>query len=196
MKLFWCSNTRASRALWLLEEAGVDYDRVLIDIRNPEAERDPEFALASPMGKVPALADGEVRMADSAAICLYVADRYPAKDLAPAVADPRRGAYLYWMIYTPGVIEPAMMEKISGLSPNRVSAGWGDYDTMLQTLERQLRQGPWVLGEQFTAADVMVGSSVHFMSAFDMLPDSPVLEGYLARCLARPAMQFALAADD
>lgn len=195
MKLFWCPRTRASRALWMLEEADVDYDRVLIDIRNLDAAHDPAFALASPMGKVPALADGEVHMADSAAICLYVADRYPAKGLAPAVDDPRRGTYLYWMIYTPGVIEPAMMEKFNGIEPNRFSAGWGDYDAMLETLQQGLANGPWLLGDEFSAADVMLGSSVHFMSTVDMLPDSPVLTSYLARCLARPAFQVALAAD-
>ena len=111
--LFWCPQTRASRVLWLLGEMDELFDVRLIDIRNPEAKQDPDFLASSPMGKVPAIMDttpnGVVRMADSAAIALYLADRYPASGLAPAIDDPARGDYLYWMTYTPGAIEPAMM---------------------------------------------------------------------------------------
>ena len=196
MKLFWCPRTRAARVVWLLEEAGVDYQRILVDIRDPDAERDPAFVRASPMGKVPALEDGEVLMADSAAIALYVADRYPDCRLAPPIDDRRRGEYLYWMLYTPGVVEPALMEKFSGVEPNRFSSGWGDFDTMIATLEAGLRQGPWLLGDAFSAADVMNGTSVHFMHVFDELPDSPMLKEYLQRCQARPAFQTAMALDN
>ena len=195
MKLFWCPRTRAVRALWMVEEAGVDYERVLIDIRDPDAGRDPGFALASPMGKVPALEDGDVRMADSAAICMYLADRYPARGLAPAVDDPQRGAYLYWMLYTPGVIEPAIAEKFNGVEPNRFSSGWGDFDTMIETLAQGLEGRPWLLGEHFSAADVMLGSSVVFMNVFGLLPDSPPLKDYMSRCLARPGYRTAMAAE-
>ena len=138
MKLFWHPKTRAARIVWLLEEAGVAYECVAIDIRDPHAPRDPGFAEASPMGKVPAIVDGDVCMADSAAIGIYVADRYPACGLAPGVEDSRRGAYLYWMLYAPGVMEPALMEKFAGLTPNRFSAGWGDFDAMIETLAKGL----------------------------------------------------------
>lgn len=195
MKLFWCPRTRSLRALWLLEELGVPYERVFIDIRDPGMTRDPEFKLASPMGKVPALADGEVRLADSAAIGLYVADRYPSAKLAPAVDDPKRGAYLWWMIYTPGVIEPAMFEKFSGAAPNRMSSGWGDFELMIETLENGVRKGPWLLGDNFSAADVLVGSSAYFMKQFKMLPESEPIEAYIDRCLKRPAYERALVID-
>ena len=197
MKFFWCPNTRASRVLWMLEEAGVAYDRVLVDIHDPGAPRDPDFALASPMGKVPALADGDVKMADSAAICLYIADRYPECGLAPSLDDPTRGRYLYWMIYTPGVMEPAMAERFLDTEPNRLSHGWGDFDAMVETLENGLQQaGPWLLGDRFCAADIMVGSSVKIMERFNVLPDSPVLREYGDRCAARPAYASAMAADN
>lgn len=196
MKLFWCPNTRASRVVWMLEEAGVAYDRMLVDIREPDAPRDPEFAAASPMGKVPALADGDVRMADSAAICIYVADRYPACGLAPPVDDPARGAYLYWMLYTPGVMEPALSERFRGAEPSRFSNGWGDFDAMVETLENGLKTGPWLLGDTFSAADVMVGSSVLFMQEFNVMPDSERLKAYAARCAARPAYRIAMAAEE
>ena len=195
MKLFWCPQTRASRVMWMLEEAGVHYERVLIDIRDPAAPRDPDFAVASPMGKVPALVDGDVKMAESAAICLYVADRYPECGLAPPLDDLRRGEYLFWLLYTPAVIEPAMSEKFRGTQTNRFSSGWGDFDAMIETLERGLQNGPWLLGETFSAADVMVGSSVIFMDGFNLLPDSAVLRAYLERSAARPGYRTAMAAD-
>lgn len=195
MKLFWHPKTRAARIVWLLEEAGVEYERVPIDIRDPQAPRDRQFAKASPMGKVPALVDGDVLMADSAAIGIYVADRYPDTGLAPALDDPQRGAYLYWMLYSPGVMEPALMEKFAGLTPNRFSAGWGDFETMAETLAKGLEPGPWILGERFTAADVLLGSSVHFMHTFNMLPDVAILEEYRQRCAARPAFQRSMAAE-
>lgn len=194
--LYWCPNTRASRILWLLEESGLDYETRPIDIRDPEARKDPGFRAASPMGKVPAIADGAVTVADSAAIGLYVADRYPETGLAPAADDPARGRYLFWMTYTPGCIEPAMMEMARGLEPNRAQSGWGDFGLMIETLETGLGDGPWLLGETFSAADVLVGSSVYFMKQFDMLSGNAALDAYTDRCLARPALRKALARDE
>jgi glutathione S-transferase len=195
MKLYWCARTRSSRALWMLEESGVEYERVVVDIRQPVADRGAEFLAASPMGKVPALEDGQARMADSAAICLYLADRYAAGRLAPAIDDPERGQFLYWMFFTPGVIEPSLAEKAGGWTPQPSHHGWGSFDAMIQTLEAGLAPGPWLLGDRFTAADVMVGSSAAFMRMFKMLPSSPVIEAYADRCLARPAYQKAMAAE-
>jgi len=197
--LFWCPRTRASRILWLLEEMGEPFELRLIDIRKPEAREDPEFRAASPMGKVPAIMDatpeGVVRVADSSAIALYLADRYPSAGLAPAISDPQRGRYLYWMTYTPGVIEPAMSEKFNNWQVSRATSGWGNFDSMIEVLEQGLQPGPWLLGERFSAADVLVGSSVYFMQLFGILPESQVLAEYAARCQARPAYAKALARD-
>lgn len=197
--LFWCPRTRASRILWLLEELGEPFALKVIDIRQPEAREDPDFRAASPMGKVPALMDvtpaGVVRVADSSAIGLYLADRYPRAGLAPAIDDPRRAPYLYWMTYTPGVMEPAMYEKLNNWEVSRATCGWGNFDSMVEVLERGLKAGPWLLGERFSAADVLVGSSVYFMKLFGILPQSAVLAEYADRCLARPAYAKALARD-
>lgn len=187
MKLYWAPQTRSARVLWMLEEAGVDYDLALIDIRAAERNDPAEFLAASPMGKVPALVDGEVRMAESAAICLYLADRYSPGVLAPGIDDPRRGKFLYWLLYTPAVIEPAMAEKFNQVEPTPQRSGWGDFDLMIRTLEDGIRDREWIVGDQFTAADVMLGSSAVFLRAFNMLPDSELLADYADRCLARPA---------
>jgi glutathione S-transferase len=196
MKLYWSPQTRSTRALWMLEEARLDYALERVDIQNPDRDNSAEFLDASPMGKVPALVDGAVRMSESAAICLYIADRYAAGTLAPAIDDPARGKFLYWLMYTPAVIEPSMSEKFHGVETNRYRSGWGDFDLMLETLEGGLAGKDWVLGEHFSAADVMLGSSVVFMRLFGMLPDSAVLGAYADRCLARPAYQRALALNE
>ena len=157
------------------------------------------FMAASPMGKVPAiadvLADHTVRMADSSAIALYLADRYPAAGLAPAIGNPLRGPYLYWMTFTPGVIEPSMAERFNKWEVSRSTSGWGNFDSMVEVLEKGLENGPWLLGDQFSAADVMVGSTLNFMQMFGIMPENAVLTSYLERCLARPAYVRALARD-
>ncbi len=195
IKLFWCPRTRASRILWMLEEMDEPFEIEMVDVRNAET-KSAEFLAASPMRKVPAIVDGPVNIADSAAIALYLADRYPACALAPTIDDPLRGSYLYWMTFTPGAIEPAMAEKMNNWEVNRIASGWGGYDVMMKTLEKGLQSGPWLLGERFSAADILVGSSVYFMKLFGMLPENPVLEAYLERCLARPAYSSALARND
>ena len=195
MKLYWAPQTRSTRAVWMLEEAGVDYAIETIDIRAEDRQDRVEFRAASPMGKVPAIRDGEVAMSESAAICLYVADRYSSGVLAPAADDSARGKFLYWMFFTPAVVEPAMAEKFSGAEPSPGRNGWGSFELMLQTLEHGLADKTWLLGQEFTAADVMVGSSVVFMRMFEMLPESPELNAYADRCLQRPAYQKALSLE-
>jgi glutathione S-transferase len=187
MKLFWAPQTRAQRGIWLLEEAGVKYEMVRIDLGSDESRATEGFLEASPMGKVPALIDGEVRMSESAAMCLYVADRYGMGSLAPALDDSQRGKYLYWTLYTPAVIEPAMSEKFNKITPNRQRSGWGDFDLMIETWDDALEGREWILGERFTAADVMLGSSAIFLRMFEMLPATRNLGDYADRCAARPA---------
>lgn len=191
MKLYWAPQTRSQRAIWMLEEAGLDYDMELVDIRAADRADNDEFLAASPMGKVPAIVDGAVHMSESAAICLYVADRYAPGSLAPAVDDASRGRFLYWTLYTPAVVEPAMSEKFNNVEANRVRSGWGDFDLMIRTFDEALEGREWILGEQFTAADVMLGSSAVFMRMFEMLPETRNIGGYADRCMARPAHQLA-----
>ena len=175
----------------MLEEAGVEYELEHIDIRDGGRQDNVDFRAASPMRKVPALQDHNVQMAESAAICLYIADRYCGGILAPTIDDPQRGRFLYWLMYTPAVIEPTMSEKLNKIEPNRGRNGWGDFKSMIKTLSDGLGGNPWILGDHFTAADVMLGSSVHFLQLFDLLGDAPVLTDYVNRCRQRPAFQTA-----
>ena len=190
MKLFWAPQTRAQRGIWMLEEAGIDYEMERIELGS--AKHSDEFLSASPMAKVPAIVDGGVHMSESAAICIYVADRYRPATLAPAIVDPRRGKFLYWTMYTPAVVEPAMSEKFNKVESNRHRNGWGDFDLMIETWDKALEGKEWILGDQFTAADVMLGSSAIFLRMFEMLPATANLGDYADRCLARPANQRAM----
>lgn len=192
MKLYWAPQTRSSRAIWMLEEAGVDYELELVDIRAADRRDSAAFRAASPMGKVPALADGKALMAESAAICLYLADRYSDGRLAPAIDHPDRGRFLYWLMYTPTVVEPAMGEKFSGAESNHIRNGWGDFDSMILTWEQGLGDREWIIGDSFSAADVMLGSSAIFLQMFGMLPESRVLADYAERCQSRQAQRRAM----
>jgi glutathione S-transferase len=195
MKLYWCPRTRAIRALWMLEELGVPYERVFIDIREARAKADPAFRATSPMGKVPALEDGGTRLWDSGAICAYLADQYPKVGLAPPVGDPDRGRYLQWLLYTNSVIEPAMAEKFSKATVSAQAHGWGSYDLMLEVLRAGLATGPWVLGLRFSAADVMLGTACQFLKQFKLIESEPAILAYLDRATARPAFQRAAVID-
>jgi glutathione S-transferase len=192
MKLYWAPQTRSPRAFWMLEEAGVEYEAEFVDIRAEDRKDSESFRAASPMGKVPAIVDGDVQMSESAAICLYIADRYCGGKLAPALDDSLRGKFLYWIMYTPAVIEPAMSEKFNSVESNRGRSGWGDFDSMIQTFDDGLGNNEWILGDQFSAADVMLGSSAVFLRMFDMLPATSNLGAYADRCLARPAYAEAM----
>ncbi len=195
MKLYWCKNTRAFRIAWLLEESGIKYERVILDLRNGSSKNDPAFRAVSPMGKVPALEDGPARICDSGAICIYVADQYPEARLGPPVGHPDRGRFLQWVTYTNSVIEPAMLEKLAKLESKPTSYGWGSFDLMLATLRGELPKGEWLLGESFSAADVLVGTAAYFLKQFRLISDDPVIGPYIARCSSRPAWQRAQAFD-
>ncbi|MBN9602741.1 MAG: glutathione S-transferase family protein [Afipia felis] len=191
MKLYWSPRSRSFTALWLMEETGEPYERVLTDI-STGANKTPDYLAINPMGKVPALTDGDMSMAESAAICTYVADRYPQSKLAPPVDDPRRGKYLQWMFFAPSCIEPAILQAYLKLDIPTVSAAWGSTTQTFDVLDQALEKGPWLLGDDFTAADVAIGSGMNFaIRMFKMIPTRPNFDRYLDACAARPAFQTA-----
>jgi len=191
MKLYWSPRSRSFTTLWLMEETGEPYERVLTDI-STGANKTPEYLAINPMGKVPALADGDAVMAESAAICTYVADRYPQAKLAPPIGDPRRAKYLQWMFFAPSCIEPAILQAYLKLDIPTVSAAWGSTTQTFDVLDQALAKGPWLLGPDFTAADVVIGAGMNFaIRMFKMIPTRPNFDRYLDACAARPAFQTA-----
>jgi len=195
MKLYWAPRTRSLRALWVLEEAGAPYERVRLDLSAGE-QRSAEFRAINPMAKVPALTDGPLSVAESGAICAYVAESHPEAGLAPPLGDPARGRYLQWLFFSPGCIEPALLVKSANASVRPEAAGFGDFDRVFDAVEAAVQPGSWLLGEKFSAADVMIGLDLHFgIDIFKLVPSRPALRAYVDRCLARPALQRAKAIE-
>lgn len=195
IKLYWAPHTRSLRALWVLEEAGLPYERVFVDL-SAGVQETPAFRAINPMAKVPALTDGDVAVAESGAICAYIADKVPQANLAPPIGDPARGRYLQWLFFAVGNIEAAYMQKFTGFSMPSQSAGFGSFDRVIDVLEAAVSKGPWLLGDRFSAADVMVGSDLYFgLQRFKIVPSRAPLQAYVDRCLARPAMERAMAID-
>src|SRR5256885_4282729 len=157
IKLYWSPRSRSFSAIWLLEETGLPYERVLTDITTG-AQKTPEYLAINPMGKVPALKDGGAALGEAAAICAYVADRYPQTKLAPDISDPLRAKYLQWLFFSPSCIEPALIQIFTKIEVPASTAAWGSAEPVFDVLDGALEKGPWILGDAFSAADIMVGS--------------------------------------
>lgn len=190
MKLHYCPQTRSFTALWMMEEAGQPYELVRVDIRAPGHPSE-AYKKINPMGKVPGFSDGGNAMGETAAILLYVADKYPQTKLAPAPTDPRRGRFLQWLMFSPTTIEPVMMEKRLGTTPNSFSAGWGDYERAMTALENALKPGPYLFGDEFTAADLYIGSALGFGMRFGMVDKRQAFVQFAERASARPSFKRA-----
>jgi glutathione S-transferase len=190
LKLYFAPQTRSITALWMLLEAGAPYEIVRVNIRAP-GHPSAEFRQVNPMGKVPALQDGGLGFGETSAILLYIADKFPQAKLAPLPTDPNRGRFLQWLMYPPTTIEPAMMEKRRGSEPMTTAAGWGDYDRAMAALESAMTPGQWLFGDQFTAADLYVASSLGFGMMFGMIDKRPAFVEFSERASARPAYKKA-----
>lgn len=190
LSLYYHPYSRAAGTLWALEEVGVPYELKVVDILKG-AQKGPELTAKNPMGKLPTLVDGDVVVTEAAAIALYLADRYAPGRLAPALDAPERGTYLRWSFFTPSVIEPAVMAKSSGWTVKEVSAGWGSYQAMLCAAESAIAGKPYVLGEQFSMADVVLGGMLRFLIGFKQIESTPTFAAYVARLDERPAFQRA-----
>lgn len=182
--------SRAAGTIWALEEAGVDYDLKFVDLMAGK-HKTPEFKQVNPMTKLPTLIDGDVVVTEAAAIALYLADRYALDRLAPAPTSPERGTYLRWSLYAPSVIEPGCMAKGAKWEFKPGTAGWGRYEDMLDTIEGAIGEGPYLLGERFSMADVIFGGTLRWMLQFDMLEKRAAFTSYVERLQARPAAKKA-----
>jgi glutathione S-transferase len=182
--------SRASGTVWALEEIGEPYELAFVDLMKGAQKQAPVIDL-NPMGKIPVLVDGDVVVTESAAIALYLADRYASGRLAPPLDDPRRGTYLRWSVFAPSVIEPGSMAKAGDWKFKPGQAGWGDYEAMVKTMEHAIAGRDYVLGDTFSIADVIFGGTIRFMLKFDMLAPTPTFSAYAERLGARPACQRA-----
>ena len=190
--LYWAPKTRSFRTLWLLEELSIEYSVFAVDLFCLDSISQAEFRKASPLGKVPAIQDRAVNLWDSAAISLYLCDRYSKADLAPCLEDQSRADYLFWTGFVPGFLEPAFAEHVRGIHSDRYSNGWGDWQSVLELLSGRIYEREWLLGDRFSGADVLVGSCIEFFAAQGLMQDAPELMTYARRCVSRPAYKSAV----
>jgi glutathione S-transferase len=190
--LYHASPSRSSIVMWMLEEIGEPYDVKLLKLSEGDQQK-PDYLAINPMGKVPTLQHKGVTITEVAAICTYLADAFPQKNLNAPIGDPRRGPYLKWLFFGPGCFEPAVIDRAAPRKEEarRAMLGYGDFDTAMNTVAKAVEKGPWLLGEQFTAADVVIGSNIRWGTIFKLIPERPEFTAYSARIAARPAAKRA-----
>lgn len=184
---------------WMLEEIGAPYRTELLGYGT--SMKGPAYLAINPMGKVPAILHGETVVTEVAAICAYLADAFPQAGLAPALGDTRRGTYFRWLFFAAGPLEAAVGDRTLGIETvpedKRGMVGYGCYDDVITALEGAVSNAaPWLTGEQFTAADLYVGSHLGWGLQFGSIPKRPGFEAFVQRCQARPAAQRANQIDD
>ena len=194
LTLYHAPLSRSSRIIWLLEELGADYAIKITNIPRQDGTGAADPANPHPDKKVPALVDDGVLITESIAIVQYLTDKFPAADLGPRIGDPKRGRYLSWLAYYAGVIEPVVCLEVAGLAANDVmQRAFRDRTAMDRQILAALEAGPYLLGEKFSGADILVASLGQFMRT--MLPAGAVVDSYLERCSARAALARAFAKD-
>jgi len=198
LDFYYNPRSRASIAHWMLEEVGADYRIHLIDFAKGD-NRTSEFLAINPMGKIPTLVvDGTV-ITEAPAIIAWLADAYPSAGLAPEVGSPERGNYYRWLFFGGSSFEPAFADKMFNRPlPDRPGAlGWGTYDQVIDTLEKALNPGPYLLGDRFTAADLYVGAELGWATMFGAprLKESKPISDFVARVSDRPAYKKAFKRD-
>jgi glutathione S-transferase len=195
LTLYHIAPSRSSIVLWMLEEVGEPYNLRVLDARKDE-QRGPAYLAINPMGKVPALAHDGVIVTEAAAVCAYLADAFPQAGLSVPIGDPRRGTYLRWLFFAPGSLEPAIIDRVLERPAGpRGALGYGDFETTMDVVASALEQGPWLLGEQFTAADVVLGSALRWGLMTKKVPERAEIMAYVGRMERRPAARRAIQKD-
>ena len=197
LTLYHIAPSRSSVALWMLEEIGEPYDIHLLSMQRG-TNREPAYLAINPMGKVPALKHGDAIITEVAAVCCYLADVFPKAGLNIPIGDPKRGPYLKWLFFGPGVLESAIMDRAYPRAgePRRVALGYGDFDTTMDVVARAVTPGPFLMGDKFTAADVVIGSHLRWSTMFKLIPERKEFTDYVARFVDRQAAKRAQGKDE
>lgn len=199
--LYHAPQSRSGRPRWMLEEIGAPYEVKRLDLQAGDQKK-PEYLKLNPNGAVPTLVDGDLVLFESAAICQYLADKFPEKRLAPPVGTPERGKYYQWVHYAMSGLEPPAVtiflhtvflpeaQRLTQL----VDEAKQQIAAAVQVLDDALAGREWILGDQFSGADVMIGSTLMWCQMMGMVdPTKQNVAAYLGRCVARPAAQRAQA---
>lgn len=194
--LYHAPRSRASRFIFLLEELDAPYRLAEVSIRRGDGSGALDTHNPHPHGKVPAIEDGDTLVYESAAIALYLTDKFPQNRIGPQIGDAQRGAYLTWLAYYAGVMEPAWMSAFLKTDVPRGTAGWVKTDEVMELVNATLNKGPYILGEDFSAADVLIATTFKLFMGSPLLPRTDLLESYVNRVTVRPAYARAMAKDN
>jgi glutathione S-transferase len=196
LTLYHASPSRSSVTLWMLEEVGQPYDINLISLSKGENMK-ADYLAVNPMGKVPTLVHNGAAITELAAICTYLADEFPDAKLSVPIGTPRRGVNLKWLFFNPGCLEPAVIDRAAPRkeAPRRARLGYGDFDTTMNVVADAVSKANFLMGDQFTAADVVIGANLRWGMIFKMIPERKEFVDYVARLKERPALQRAEAKD-
>jgi len=194
--LYHRPKSRSSRFIFLLEELEAPYEIKIVSTRNRDGTGAVDLGNPHPLGKVPAISDDGATVFESAAIALYLTDRFPKNGLGPRVGDRERGAYLTLLAYYTGVLEPAFLSKFMNWQVPRGTAGWVAVEEAMPVIVQRLSEGPYLLGERFSAADILYATTFALFSQGSMMPSSPVITEYTKRVTTRPAYERAQTRDN
>lgn len=189
--------SRGRMIRWMLEEVGVPYRTEVLDYAS--TMKAPAYLAINPMGKVPAIRHGDTVVTECAAICAYLADAFPEKDLAPKPADKARGPYYRWLFFTAGPLEAAVSNRALGFEvpkDKEAMMGYGNVGHVLDAIEGWVKDREFVAGNQFTAADLYLSSHLGWGMQFGTIGKRPAFERYSGKHLARPAALKAREIDD
>jgi glutathione S-transferase len=197
LTLYHHPRTRSSRFIFLLEELGVPYAiHPIASLRRPDGSGGIDPENPHPHGKSPALKDGDTLVWESAAIALYLTDKFPQNGIGPAIGDAKRGAYLSWLAYYAGVMEPAWMSAYMKWEIPRGTAGWVPVGEVMTFVNATLEKGPYLLGDTFSAIDILVATTFKMFLGSPLLEKTELLESYVNRVMARPAFGRAQAREN
>lgn len=200
LTLYYAPQTRSVRPRWLLEEIGLPYEIVRLDLEAGDQKR-ADYLKINPNGTVPAIVDGDVVLFESGAICQYLADKDPAQRMAPAPGTPARASYYQWIHYAMSGLEPPAVaiftHTILRPQPERMPAVAEEARPRLagalDVVDHALEAREFIVGDHLTAADVMIGSTAAWAMAFFRDTPRPNLSAYVTRLMGRPAYQRATA---
>ena len=196
LTLYHAPRSRSFRTLWLLEEIGAPYELKVVNIRRGDGSGAADASNPHPLGKVPALVHDGRLVFETSAIALYLTDLFPQAGLGPKIGDNERGAYLSWLAYYSGVFEPSLTAKFLKIQHIYGTFGWGPFDEVLEHLNKTLSASSYLLGETFSAADIVFGGSMPMLMSRGIVPETDTLKAYGTRVTSRPACARAQARDE
>jgi glutathione S-transferase len=184
---FHAPQSRSSGALTLLEELRAPYQLRVLNMKAGE-QRQSAYLAINPLGKVPAVQHRGQLITEQVAIFIYLADLFPEAGLAPGVHDAQRGPYLRWLVYYAASFEPALVDRSMKREPAaQAMSPYGTFDSMLGALTDRLAASPYLHGERLSAADILWGVALRWTTMFGIVPELPVIKGYVQRITARPS---------